>query len=286
MKTILVPTDYSENAHHALRFVFQMSEQLEWKICVFHWTEILIPTSTPQFVYKEVYEEKKAEHLAALKEDTEKALKNSGRELRNKDILYSLKDAFSLEEGLLEAVKEFQVDLIVMGTLGASGLAKLFLGTNTANVIDKADVPTIAVPAGYQIAPITKIAYASDLKNVTNEVGELVTFAKLFGATIEIFHVYPSFPQWVEPTQENLEELSKSLHAAYPGQKFTIHVVQTYKENDTVYGIKKFVDSYKPDMLAMFTVKRSFWDKLFEPSRTEEVAFNTNIPLLTLKKAI
>jgi hypothetical protein len=35
----------------------------------------------------------------------------------------------------------------------------------------------------------------------------------------------------------------------------------------------------------MFTVKRTFWDKLFDASRTEEYAFNATIPLLTLKKA-
>jgi nucleotide-binding universal stress UspA family protein len=63
-----------------------------------------------------------------------------------------------------------------------------------------------------------------------------------------------------------------------------VHVVQTYKENEVVYGIEKFVKSFKPEMLAMFTVKRNFFDKLFDGSLTEEVAHSTSIPLLTLKK--
>jgi nucleotide-binding universal stress UspA family protein len=116
------------------------------------------------------------------------------------------------------------------------------------------------------------------------EVGELVRFAKMFKASIDIFHVFPSFPQWVDPSEENIAALTAKLHAAYPGQKFNIQVVQTYKENDVVTGIETFVKSFKPDVLAMFTVKRTFWDKLFDASRTEEFAFNATIPLLTLKK--
>jgi nucleotide-binding universal stress UspA family protein len=284
MKTILVPTDYSDNAHHALRFAFYMSGVSPVRICVFHWTEILIPTSTPQHLYKEKYEEIKNAKTEELKSDTLKVLKSLEVDEQEVNIFYFLKDSASLEESLVETAKEIKADLIVMGTLGASGMKKIFLGSNTSKIIDKAEIPTVAVPAGYFISPIRKIAYASDLKEVKKEVGELVNFAKLFNATIEIFNVHPSFPEWVDPTPENLEKISQELHQAYPGQKFNVHVVQTYKDNDTVYGIKKFVDGYKPDMLAMFTVKRTFWDKLFDPSRTEEVAFDTDVPLLTLKK--
>jgi len=285
MKTILIPSDFSENAHHALRFAIYLSENTDVKICAFHWTEILIPTSTPTHLYKELYDQQLESKLSLLKTDTNKVLKSIDHSKTDTKIQYILKDSSSFEDSLVEAVKENKVDLVIMGTHGASGLKKIFFGSNTTQIIDKAQVPVIAIPASYQISPVHKIAYASDLKDVVSEVGELVKFAKFFKASIEIFHVFPSFPQWVDPSEENLAKLTDKLTSAYPNQHFTIRVVQTYKENDVVSGIETYVNSFKPDVMAMFTVKRTFWDKLFDASRTEEFAFNATIPLLTLKKA-
>jgi len=285
MKTILVPIDYSENSQHALRFaIYLLEKSSDLRLIVFHNVEILIPTSTPQHLYKEYYQEQFDAKMEELKAETAKAIQISELTVAPSRVEYVLKDAFSLDVALVETAKEHAVDLIVMGTLGASGLKKVFVGSNTAKVIDKSEIPVLAIPSGYAIAPIKKIAYASDLKDVAAEVGTLVPLAKLFAASIEIFHVYPTYPQWADASKGNLEKISAQLHEKYQGQKFNLHVVQTYKENETVYGIKKFIDSYKPDLLAMFTVKRTFWDKLFDPSRTEELAFDTNVPLLTLKK--
>lgn len=285
MKTILVPIDYSENSQHALRFALYLLEKSsQLRLIVVHSVEILIPTSTPQHLYKEYYQEQFDAKLAELKAETAKAIEASELDIAPNKVEYVLKDAFHLDDALVETAKERAAELIIMGTLGASGLKKVFVGSNTAKVIDKSEIPVLAIPAGYALGPIKKIAYASDLKDVVTEVGALVKLAQFFEASIEIFHVYPSYPQWSDASKENLEKLSTQLHEKYKEQKFNIHIVQTYKENETVYGIKKFIDSYKPDMLAMFTVKRTFWDKLFDPSHTEEVAFDTNIPLLTLKK--
>jgi nucleotide-binding universal stress UspA family protein len=285
MKTILIPTDFSENAHHALRFALYLSENVHLKICVLHWTEILIPTSTPSNHYKELYDQHFDYKMKDFKTDIHKVLKSIEHQGDESRIQYILKDSSSFEDSTLEAIKENNVDLVIMGTHGASGIKKIFFGSNTTKIIDKAQIPVLAIPASYRLSPIHKIAYASDLKDVVTEVGELVKFAKLFKSSIEIFHVFPSFPQWVDPSEENIAKLTEELNLAYPNQHFTIRVVQTYKENDVVSGIETYTDSFKPDIMAMFTVKRTFFDKLFDASRTEEFAFNATIPLLTLKKA-
>ena len=285
MKSILVPTDFSESAQHALKFAFLLGENVSVKIFVFNWTEILIPTSTPQHMYKELYEEQKQVKYTQLKSDTDQLLAKINVSNQSLNIEYVIGDGSGLEEALLKSVTDNNIDVVVMGTLGASGLTKLFVGSNTAKIIEKAQVPVIAVPANLQFGPIKKIGYASDLNDVKNEIGELVQFAQLFNASIEIFHVYPTFPVFFEVTQPNVDKLVAELVQKYPGQKFTINVIQTYKDNDIVYGIEKYIKDFKPDILAMFTLKRTFWDKLFDASKTEEVAFNTNVPLLTLKKA-
>ena len=285
MKTILIPTDFSENAHHALRFALYLSESVNLKICVLHWTEILIPTSTPTNHYKELYDQQFDSKLKTFKTDIQKVLKSVDHQGDESKIQYVLKDSSSFEDSTLETIQENNIDLVIMGTHGASGIKKIFFGSNTTQIIDKAQIPVIAIPASYQLSPIRKIAYASDLKDVVGEVGELVKFAKLLKASIEIFHVFPSFPQWVDPSEDNIAKLTEKLALAYPNQDFSIRVVQTYKENDVVSGIETYVNSFKPDVIAMFTVKRTFWDKLFDASRTEEFAFNATIPLLTLKKA-
>ncbi|MCS7149440.1 MAG: universal stress protein [Caldimicrobium sp.] len=54
--------------------------------------------------------------------------------------------AEKIEDGITEAAKEVNADLIVMGRRGVRGLAKFFIGSATLNVIPMAPCPVLIVP--------------------------------------------------------------------------------------------------------------------------------------------
>lgn len=280
MTTILLPTDYSANADHALAYALYLAKLGPTKLIIVHVGEILIPTSTPQHLYEELREE-------AHKEKREELIVHVNRLLHHYhipslEVEYAFVDGFSFQGEMETAIEHYQPDLLVMGTTGASGLLK-WLGSNTSNLIANSKVPVLAVPEKAPLKTSHTIAYASDLKDLVAETATLVQLAQRFNWHIAIFHIHPVYPQWVDPSKPHLDALAKELEQAYPNQSFSIHLVKTEEENDVKQGIETYVQAHHPDVLAMFPAKRTFLDKLFDPSNTVEVVLQTTVPLLAMK---
>ncbi len=62
----------------------------------------------------------------------------------------------------LSLIADYKIDIVVMGTHGASGITELILGSNTASVIEKAPVPVLAIPANAVYTGINNVVYAYD----------------------------------------------------------------------------------------------------------------------------
>jgi len=280
MKTIIIPTDFSENASVAVNLALQINQEAA---CRF----VFVNVSQPEIAVK-LTDEQHIQALDAYKIAKEKELKeyieklgvtaSSKREITSTVIISPL-----VSESICEIAKEQEADLVIMGTKGAGGMKKVLFGSNTSNIIQNSEVPVIAVPASYQNTDIEHIALATDLVNPEVKIQKVMELAHIFDAQLQLVHVYPNYPEMVKletfNNQKFLEELKDKL--AY--KRIELHFQHTNTENDIHGGLKEFARVYKPDMIVMFTHKRSFWDKIFDGSKTEEVVYSTNIPLLAIK---
>ena len=61
-------------------------------------------------------------------------------------------------------VEDKQIDLIVMGTQGATGAKEIFLGTQTVFTIKKMKCPVLAVPAKFSYENPKEILFPTDYK--------------------------------------------------------------------------------------------------------------------------
>jgi len=281
MYTILVPHDNSKNADQALLFALHLSENKPVKVVVFQAGEILILTSTPHDVYLELYPKKIQEKLDDLKEHVKKI--SHGLNLPNLELAYEWIDSSDFQEVLEASVIKYNADLIVMGTKGASGISKVLMGSNTVKTIAKANVPVLAIPENMAIKDIKSVAYASDLQSIKSEIGKLVKITNHFNWTINIFHTFPNYPQWADPSQENIDYLLSELNELYKEQSFTIELINTENDNETIKGIAAYITRFKPEVLVMFPSKPTFFDKLMGTSNTDAIAFHSSIPLLVIK---
>ena len=80
---------------------------------------------------------------------------------------------------------------------------------------------------------------------------------------------------------KNHSILTLAIVLAHQGYEFQTRR-KAEKENDIDEGIKTYVLQYKPDILAMFPAERGFFDKIFQSSHTEEIAFHATVPLLVI----
>ncbi|WP_448518696.1 universal stress protein [Rhodoflexus sp.] len=283
MKTILVPTDFSDNALKAMQYAIRFAGITGSHLVFFKATDTIVPETAPVHLYHELVKSDIEENTEELRAQVAKAYANTGITANPEQ--YAIDVEYGAFKHMIHIVIEkHKADMIIMGTQGASGLKKVFFGSNTANLITNVDIPLLAVPVDTPINSITKIGYASDLTDFGDELERIIDFAKPFDALIDIFHVYPVYPQLVDITKFDKEKTLNLLTSKFDYSKIHITLVQTEYDNDIIAGIEQYIAEEKPSLLVMFTHKRSWFDKIFNPSISQTVAFDTKTPLLVFKK--
>lgn len=285
MKTILVPTDFSDNAFKAMQYAIRFANKTGSRPVFFRATDTIVPETAPVHLYHELVNSDIEENTEELRRQVEQAYAAIGitpvSESYGIDVEYG-----AFKKMIHVAIEKHKADMIIMGTQGASGLKKVFFGSNTANLFTEVDIPVLAVPANAPLTEdITKIGYASDLTDFGDELAAIIAFAKPLGATIDLFHVYPVYPQLVDISKFDKEKTLNLLTAKFDYNKLHISLIQTEYDNDIVTGIEQYVEKEKPSLLVMFTHERSWFDKIFNPSISQSVAFGTKTPLLVFKKS-
>ncbi|HRJ29920.1 MAG TPA: universal stress protein [Cyclobacteriaceae bacterium] len=182
---------------------------------------------------------------------------------------------FAAEEILLNA-KKLKAGLIIIGTHGATGMK--FLGSTTTHLINNSPKPVLAIPPKYCFKKIRTIVYASDLENTLDELKQLTVIAKTVKAKVEALHLLTG-----ENEQESKAKLITAIKRA--GYKNIKAVIEIEKPDLTILEhLNAYLRRTKPQMFVMFPQERSLFDKLFVRGKTEELAYTTKLPMLTIKK--
>ncbi|MCB0729306.1 MAG: universal stress protein [Ignavibacteriae bacterium] len=280
MKNILFPTDFSPNADNALNYAVEISRKIKGNLILFHAYSVqLIDPNMPAEIYLSAYqeEEKSAkENLEALSKKLIESNKGpDGCSLFNIDTIVS--QGLVVDE-VLALSDEFKIDLIIMGTHGASGITELILGSNTASVIEKATVPVLAIPHNIHYRDIENIVYAyDDIKSGLPKFNRLLDFAKVYESNIILLHIIESDKDTYDTNRQEFEKIKESTN--YGNIR-----LELVKEENILEGINDYVNSNEVDILAMTIKKRSLFDKIFSRSLTKKMAYHTKIPLLALHK--
>ena len=163
MKNILIPTDFSDNAWNALVYGISFFKKTHCTFHIVHINSINTNASgeaatyvSPDILEKTILAESK-EKLKALSKKIELLPLNVKHEFHFKAIYGFFTDQ------LKEFVKKKNIDLIIMGTKGASGLKSVSIGSNTGNVITKVPCTLMAVPEDATYEKIEEIGFPSVL---------------------------------------------------------------------------------------------------------------------------
>jgi len=180
-----------------------------------------------------------------------------------------------------EEMDAAKMDLIVMGTRGATGILHGgLIGTNTERVIRSAPVPVISVPDGFENHEIKRILFATDFsEDVSPALSHVIDFAALFGAevTVGMINTRDTFS-----TTRYANDSFNALCAKFPqaNLKLVVHNYLTIEE-----GIWELCQMYAMNLIAMMTHGRTGISHLIKGSIAEELASTSfiTLPLLTLK---
>ncbi|MFC6998124.1 universal stress protein [Rufibacter roseus] len=272
MKTLLVPTDFSANAANAIAFAVQLLNQLRGKLILVHAVDSQIlglpeegGTINPEVFLKNGYLEELNKISRTLR------LENGFR-----FEVETICESTPLSTCIANAVAAHKVDLIVMGTRGASNFLDKLLGTNTWAVMEETTCPVLAIPAKATYKGFKYITYASDFeKEESNNLRQLFHIAEPLNAEVQVLNVKTEDQLNLVPDEQIIAEIAQE----YKARPFKISQI---KARNVVEGIKAFTKANQVDVVAVALQKHNVWETLFNSSVTSQLAFESTLPLLAL----
>lgn len=276
MLSILVPTDYSPEAKNAMLYAYHFALYTNSTLILYHAMPALIPISDIPYenYYLDEMEEKN------MLQDTFNNIllaKNIDPGLVKTSSYVDIQNQVTF--GINEAFKRFNCDLVIMGTHGASGFRKIFLGSNTAKLIGDSEFPVLAIPGAYQFEPIYHLIYASDLNDLEDELELLIPFAKVFDAVLEIFYFDYAGPE-SEKLIVDAEIYIKSL--AYNG--ISLSIKKGNLQLNLTENLKKHINYSNTQILVMYRGLHTWFDNLVLGSNSQKMVFNAGLPILVMQK--
>lgn len=275
IKKLLFPTDFSVNANNALPFALDLVKKNNAKLYIVHvYYTPLSPQADPSFPREITTPSVEGMIYEALEKRMLKFIDEFN--LAEFDYEYSFQFGDPVTE-IEQFAEQNDIDLIVIGSKGETGLKALFLGSHAKSFIQNAPCPVLAIPSEAKFEEIATIAYATDLRfDETKAIAYFITFAEMYNASLIILHLDLSRKKELQHVNELKKLIEKTI---YPRISFQEIIV-----DDIPDGIEDFVQNNQIDMLAMAPTTTSIFDKILHRSLTKQMLFHAHIPLLTIRR--
>lgn len=273
MKKILVPTDFSNHAEYALKVAAQIARENDGEIILLHMLELPGQGSDavgsgsdiPEIMF---FKNKAIEKLESLM-----------------DVSYlegiQVSEAIQFEkafEGIVNVSHKNNVDLIVMGSHGASGFQEMFIGSNTEKVVRSSDVPVLVIKEEDANFSVKKFVFASDFtEEIKSSFSKVVDFANNFKAHLNLVMINT-------PNNFKSTEVAKKIMADFIGSfnvsDYTTHI---YNDTNVEKGVLNFAKSIDADLIGMSTHGRKGISHFFNGSISEDLVNHAQLPVVTFK---
>ena len=260
--TILVPTDFSDNARNAANYAAQLAKKINASLVLLHAYMLPAPVSEVPYMMVNVDE---------IQKDNERIAKEESEKLQSHGIrcTYLVRLGFPSDE-IDAAIEDQPIDLVVMGMRGKGTLEK-WMGSTTTSTIKKITKPILVVPEDATYHDLQNVTYATDFTYSVafNIYDPLLNLLKLFNAQLHIVHVS--------------KDESKGQGSLDPAFKAVPHEFHIIEDTDVRHGIESYLETHPTDLLVMVTHEHSFMERLFRKTHTTAMVYNTHVPLLVLK---
>ena len=281
MTKILFPTDFSAIASNAYNYTLELAEKINAKVITLHvYEKPYIPgIEKVPMTAQEIYESIKMETFEDYKKSVEELRKNAEEAgFSNVNMEHMLKEGSTVST-ICRIAKEEDVDFIVMGTKGATGLREIFLGSVTAEVMENAPCPVLGVPEEAELDDaIDNIAVTTDHAEKDYLLFDaILKLAEIFKAKLYCLHVDTG-------NTESITGKMKAIAEKYAdNENFSTVNIQN---SDVEKGLVLYAEENHIDLIAMRTEKRNFFQELFHYSIAKRMSYHTKIPILAVPERI
>lgn len=273
MKRILVPTDFSTHSDNALKIAAQIAKKTDGEIFLVHMLEIPNQmndaiTGTTGIPAVMLFIKKANETLQKNKE---------------KDFLKGIKITEHIKferafEGILSFSKKNNIDLIVMGSHGVSGIEEVIIGSNTEKIVRLSDTPVLVIKRNSSEFAAANFVFASDFsKEIKKPFKKMIDFAAIFNAKLNLVMICT--PNSFKTTALS-EQIMRDFTADLEIKNYSTHI---YNDLNIEKGILNFSNSIDADLIGLCTHGRTGLAHFFTGSISEDLVNHAVKPVITFK---
>ncbi|MGF1557837.1 MAG: universal stress protein [Flavobacteriaceae bacterium] len=277
MRKVVVPTDFSENAFHALKYACQVFKYERSEFYIVHAYADEVYTEKKD-IDPSVFEQKKATARTNSEMELAKVLNALKLYSPNPDHQYHTLSAFgSLTDEVNDLVTAENMDIVVMGTKGFTNDRKVSFGSNTLAVMKYVDCPVLAIPEGYVYEAPRSVLFPTDYQVPfrKRELKLLCEMTGSFRSTIHFLYIFPL--KYLCERQSNNQEFLKE------GLKKASLVFETSPEKNKTEAIMKYIGDHQIDMLVMVNTRQSHLEYMLYQSTLDQIGLHIKIPFLVLQ---
>jgi len=273
MKKILVPCDFSKPAISAFRFAMDVAVKSKGVVHLLNVIEL--PSIQDPIIMPVMTFEK--DFLKELKQKTNAGFNKIITKYTPKGVTVKTSVEFGPPARLInDFARKKSVDLIIMGSHGASGAREYFIGSNAEKVVRRATAPVL-VMKDYHRGVVKNIVFPNALETEKQEalVRRVKDLQAFFKATVHILYV--NTPTKFTADNITVERL-KLFAKRFMFKNYTLNV---YNYPFEEAGILHFTNSIKGDLIAMGTHGRKGIAHFLNGSLAEDVVNHAICPIWT-----
>lgn len=268
MKSIVIPTDFSENSIHAIDFAVHRLGDDDCKFTLVHTFQVPQGGQSGLFYLLEEMQKQAEKDMKELLVKLKGRYASKEPNFHSKVIQGDISDQVN---GLANTVK---ADCIVMGTKGASGLKEVLIGSNTVRMMTSLVKPLYAVPAVHQYKGINEVLVAYDGEPLSTKVAKsILYFANRHQLPVNFIHIRVK----EENPLKNWSDVTDQFN------EVKVEVTEKYGESFEE-GLQAATEG-KEALLVMIRHKQSFWERLFNLSDSRKAMMHSKLPVLVIPDA-
>lgn len=274
MNRILVPCDFSDTSKNALNYAVALAKNLSANMMLLHVAQL--PVMNSEFGLTSYAIPNNNEENKALLEELATKIKQENSSITEITCHAEIGNATDV---IIEYSRNYDVTFTVMGISGhGNKLMKALLGSTAVHVSKETATPLIIVPPEVSYKHIQNVAFACDYDEHIESNTSLLQVKALnavLGSTLNVLHVVP------ENHNLNFKESHIDSYVEHSLENAT-HKTFIITDNNVSEGLLEFVENHEVDAIIIEPKKHSFFHNLFYPSVTNEIAFNSPVPVITI----
>ncbi|QKJ62441.1 universal stress protein [Flavobacterium sp. M31R6] len=273
MKRILIPTDFSKYADEAIEVGAEIAKKNDCEIILLHMLEL------PGQMNDALTGGTSIPEVMLFKRKAEETLKN----IKNRPYLAGIKitEVVRLDgayHGINNYIKQNDIDLIVMGSHGATGINEIIIGSNTEKVVRQSETPVLVIKSKINNFKIQNIIFASDFsKEIKKPFQKMLDFTKLFGSKLNLVMICT--PNSFKSTSA-ARKIVTDFVADFDMPEYSFEI---YNENNVEKGIINYSNEKDADLIAFCTHGRTGLNHFFAGSISEDLVNHATKPVLTFR---